>query len=130
MNACGACGLNFGSVAAFDAHRFGRHGYTYSEGLRMDPPRKDGRRCVTPEEIAESSLFVQNAHGRWSLRAGLDAARTLRLLSPQRVDRPSPHRRLTPTEGMRPPAGPLTKASTSMGGHRANGPAPAPGGKS
>jgi hypothetical protein len=82
------CGENFGSVAAFDAHRVGVHEYTYSEGLQMNPPREDGRRCLSASEIENRKLadplagadrpeFARNKYGSWSLASGLEAARTL-----------------------------------------------------
>ena len=61
-NQCGACGLDFASVNAFDRHRVGVHAYTYSEGLKSDPMREDGRRCLTVDELAEIGL-VPNARG-------------------------------------------------------------------
>jgi hypothetical protein len=84
------CGEEFGSVAAFDAHRVGTHEYTYSEGLQMKPPREDGRRCLSVREIENRKLtepstgsdepeFAKNLNGRWSLAAGLAAARSLKL---------------------------------------------------
>ena len=45
---CTACGLVFNSDGGFDAHRVGKHAYTFLEGMRMEPPREDGRRCLTP----------------------------------------------------------------------------------
>jgi hypothetical protein len=69
VNVCGACGLDFGSVRAFDAHRVGVHAYTYPEGLRMTPPRDNGRRCLTSDELSALPGFARNARGRWSLAA-------------------------------------------------------------
>jgi len=66
LNFCTTCGLDFGSVRAFDAHRVGKHGYLYEEGLRMVPPRMDGRRCLSVPEL-EARGFVTNNYGRWSL---------------------------------------------------------------
>ena len=68
MNVCGACGQDFGS--AFDRHRIGKHAYTYEEGLRMSPPREDGRRCLTVAEMTAQG-FVRNAFGRWTLASTL-----------------------------------------------------------
>lgn len=75
MNLCTSCGVDFGSVKAFDAHRIGKHGYTFKEGLYMDPPREDGRRCLDEEEMAGSSVFALNAFGKWSLTNDLASAR-------------------------------------------------------
>src|SRR3954453_973250 len=92
-NYCRPCATDFGSVAAFDSHRTGVHEYTYSEGLLLNPPREDGRRCLSTQEIENRKLtdpstgavtgplFARNERGRWSLAAGLDAARALRLLT-------------------------------------------------
>lgn len=63
MNVCGACGLDFGSLASFDKHRTGRH-----EPLE--------RRCLTADELVERG-FVRNAYGRWTTAASLERARTL-----------------------------------------------------
>ena len=62
MNQCGACGLDFGSLTAFDKHRVGRH-----EPLE--------RRCLTLEEL-EQKGFVQNHYGRWTLAASIERGRT------------------------------------------------------
>ena len=79
-NECGACGLDFGSVNAFDAHRVGKHEYTYSQGLKLDPPQEDGRRCLDLDELETRLLrdgtreFAQNSRGQWSLRRQLNSA--------------------------------------------------------
>ena len=80
MNLCGACGLDFGSVTAFDLHRVGTHEYTYREGLYMEPERADGRRCLDESELAAltdrhgAKLFGRNARGRFSLARSLKIA--------------------------------------------------------
>ena len=56
MNLCRTCGHDFASVRAFDAHRIGRHAYTQAEGLALDPPRKDGRRCLSADRDARRRL--------------------------------------------------------------------------
>lgn len=56
LNGCSSCGLDFASVGAFDAHRTGVHDYTFSEGMRMDPSREDGRRCLDLDELPEHGL--------------------------------------------------------------------------
>jgi len=85
MNLCGACGEDFGSVTAFDAHRVGVHSHTYTEGLRMKPPREDGRRCLSVAELEGSSRFERNRRGAWSLSADLSRARMLRIRSLERA---------------------------------------------
>jgi hypothetical protein len=64
MNLCRECGEDFASVAAFDAHRVGRHAHTFREGLAMDPPREDGRRCLDPGEL-ENGGWQRDTRGRW-----------------------------------------------------------------
>jgi hypothetical protein len=71
VNLCRSCGLDFGSVAAFDEHRVGEHDYTAAEGMRMEPPRYDGRRCLHPSEM-EAAGWHLDRYGRWRLPAGLE----------------------------------------------------------
>ena len=77
MYECPTCGLIFGSLAAFSLHRVGVHEFTYSEGARMDPPREDGRRCLSESEIESATdkhgalLFTRNKRGRYSLASSL-----------------------------------------------------------
>lgn len=77
MYECPTCGLIFGSLAAFSLHRVGVHEFTYSEGARMDPPREDGRRCLSEHEIESATdkhgalLFTRNKRGRYSLASSL-----------------------------------------------------------
>lgn len=68
MNECGACGQDFGSVAAFDEHRVGEHDYLFSEGVQMEPPRYDGRRCLDVSEM-EARGFHRDRWNRWALPA-------------------------------------------------------------
>ena len=63
-NGCSACGQDFGSLSAFDAHLTGRHAYLYSEGLKLEPPVEDGRRCFDVEELTEKG-WNQDSRGRW-----------------------------------------------------------------
>jgi hypothetical protein len=64
MNLCRTCGADFASVKAFDAHRVGKHAYTYDEGLLLEPPREDGRRCLAVSEMVAMG-WVRNRSGRW-----------------------------------------------------------------
>jgi hypothetical protein len=64
VNVCSGCGHDFGGVTTFDRHRVGAHGYTLMEGLRMEPPREDGRRCLGADEML-SLGWTQDRHGRW-----------------------------------------------------------------
>lgn len=81
MNLCTTCQQDFGSVAAFDRHRVGVHAYTFSEGMRMVPPRDDGRRCLDVSEIEAlldkhgRRVFVRSSRGTWSLGSALEGAR-------------------------------------------------------
>ena len=65
VNLCTGCGLDFTGVRDFDAHRVGVHAYTYSEGVRMEPIREDGRRCLCVSEL-EAAGWFRDRHGRWS----------------------------------------------------------------
>jgi len=79
MNACATCGENFGSVAAFDAHRVGKYLQTgtgeYDGPVEEWTPDK-GRRCLTEAEMLASG-FVRNDHGSWSKERDLRNARKL-----------------------------------------------------
>lgn len=82
-NLCTTCDKDFGSVSAFDAHRVGTHAYTYSEGVKMDPIREDGRRCLTTEEMESGAYgyrhsFSLNSRGIWSLTRDLERGRARR----------------------------------------------------
>lgn len=66
-NLCGACGVDFTTVRAFDRHRVGVHAYTYSEGVKMEPMREDGRRCLRREEFEGADLELDR-FGRWRIR--------------------------------------------------------------
>lgn len=66
--------MDFGSLGAFDAHRVGKHAYTSTEGLAMDPPREDGRRCLHVWEL-EAQGFALNGRGLWSIKRDLERAR-------------------------------------------------------
>jgi hypothetical protein len=48
---CCCCGRDFSCDRLFERHRVGRHVYTFPEGLRLDPPRDDGRRCLDDDEL-------------------------------------------------------------------------------
>jgi hypothetical protein len=58
----------------FDRHRTGQHEYTFAEGLEMDPPREDGRRCLDAEEMTALG-WVLDKRGRWSDPKLVEAAR-------------------------------------------------------
>ena len=64
MNLCRSCGQDFNSVKLFDQHRVGVHDYTYNEGLKLDPPREDGRRCLDTDEMTGRG-WTLNKLNRW-----------------------------------------------------------------
>src|SRR5579883_2762651 len=66
MNLCTVCGEDFASLAAFDRHRVGRHAYSYRQGLRREPPREDGRRCLDPDEMRKAGL-ERDGRGHWRI---------------------------------------------------------------
>jgi hypothetical protein len=66
MNLCRSCKLDFAGVDAFDKHRVGKHAFTYSEGLAMNPPREDGRRCLDADEMSGAGMELDNRE-RWAL---------------------------------------------------------------
>jgi hypothetical protein len=66
MNLCRECREDFGSVGAFDAHRVGKHAYTFLEGIRMAPAVEDGRRCLGIDELAEQG-WKKDGTGRWRM---------------------------------------------------------------
>lgn len=68
MNLCTTCGEDFAGVSAFDEHRIGKHAYLFSEGLNMNPPKEDGRRCMDKDEMLAAGL-QQNAQGRWFIES-------------------------------------------------------------
>lgn len=80
MNLCTACGLDFGSVSAFDKHRAGKHEYTFKEGLYRDPPVEDGRRCLDEDEMRAQG-FALSARNLWSIERDLLRARERQLLT-------------------------------------------------
>ena len=66
---CTACGRDFAGDTYFDRHRIGVHDYTYREGLSMSPPREDGRRCMTPEEMTSKKVGMRRMTDE-EMRAG------------------------------------------------------------
>jgi len=73
-NYCVSCGVDFASIKAFDKHRVGVHEYLFSEGLRMDPPRENGRRCLDESELPAAGM-ERDEHGCWRLAANAEHAR-------------------------------------------------------
>lgn len=66
VTACASCGLQFTGTSGFDAHRTGAHAFTFREGLLLEPPREDGRRCLHPEEMVEAGMELDD-RGRWGI---------------------------------------------------------------
>jgi hypothetical protein len=66
LNYCCACKKDFSSLSAFDKHRAGVHEYTFLQGIHLDPPKENGRRCLDEDEFSKVGLFL-NEKGRWSL---------------------------------------------------------------
>lgn len=64
MNLCRSCGSDFTSLETFDAHRVGTHEYTFGEGLKLEPPVEDGRRCLDADEMRGRG-WAQDSKGRW-----------------------------------------------------------------
>jgi len=63
-NGCSGCGQDFRSTSLFDAHRVGVYVYTHEQGLKLNVPREDGRRCLDAEEM-EAKGWELNDRGRW-----------------------------------------------------------------
>jgi Putative sensor/Histidine kinase len=130
VNLCRACSEDFVSVTVFDRHRVGKHAYRFVEGMRMDPAREDGRRCLDVEEMTALG-WREDRHGRWQdparsaevasrlrgcrsdvARRGVTAAKgspqSRRRDSPQRGGRPRRNvARKTPSMSPRPLTGGL-----------------------
>jgi hypothetical protein len=88
--ACSAhgCGQVFASLSGFDRHRVGVHAYTLTEGLRMEPPRYDGRRCLDTEEM-EAWGWHQDNRGCWKLPLSNAQEHRLAGMRAERQDRRS-----------------------------------------
>jgi len=61
---CRSCGEDFNGDGYFEDHRVGTHDYLYAEGLDMDPPREDGRRCLDVDEMTARGWRLTE-RGRW-----------------------------------------------------------------
>lgn len=53
---CRQCGRDFAADTYFDSHRVGVHAYRHVEGLSLDPPADDGRRCLDDDELEARGL--------------------------------------------------------------------------
>lgn len=66
LNKCSPCGEDFKTLRAFDEHRVGFHAFTLAEGLNRTPPREDGRRCLSVDELVEAG-WTQDDDLRWQV---------------------------------------------------------------
>jgi hypothetical protein len=48
--------------------------YTYSEGLKFESPREDGRRCLDTDELRTAGM-EQDCRRRWAIVADAERAR-------------------------------------------------------
>jgi hypothetical protein len=64
LHGCSGCRQDFTSLALFDRHRVGTYEYTLEQGLKLDPPQEDGRRCLDTDEMKEKG-WEQDDRGRW-----------------------------------------------------------------
>jgi hypothetical protein len=74
LHGCSGCLQDFTSLALFDRHRVGRYEYTLEQGLRLDRPREDGRRCLDTDEMRANG-WALNDSGRWIDPVRVEAAR-------------------------------------------------------
>ena len=58
LNGCSGCRRDFTSTTLFDRHRVGTYEYTLEQGLELDPPREDGRRCLDSGVALRSLRFL------------------------------------------------------------------------
>jgi hypothetical protein len=63
-NQCGRCGEDFASLEVFDRHRVGTFDYRFARGLKLEPPKEDGRRCLDVEEMKGRGWRLDSG-GRW-----------------------------------------------------------------
>lgn len=50
LHGCSGCRQDFTSLGLFDRHRVGAYEYTLEQGLRLEPLREDGRRCLDADD--------------------------------------------------------------------------------
>jgi hypothetical protein len=74
LNLCRSCGSDFASVSAFDRHRTGVHAYTHEQGLQLDPPVENGRRCLDEAEMRGAGMEL-DPRGRWRIAADAERIR-------------------------------------------------------
>jgi hypothetical protein len=71
-NRCRACGLTFGNLKSFDAHRTGSFGEPIYKPSRTGKSRQVSghtpptRRCLTPAELQALGMIL-NGKGWWTL---------------------------------------------------------------
>jgi hypothetical protein len=81
---CRTCGEDFSGDDIFARHRVGTHEYLYAEGLEMDPPREDGRRCLDVDEM-EAKGWRLNKRGRWADPVKAEQAARMRRASAEKA---------------------------------------------
>ena len=74
LHGCFGCRQDSTSLGLFDRHRVGVYEYTFEQGLRLDPSRKDGRRCLDADEMTARG-WALNDRGRWLDPVRLQASR-------------------------------------------------------
>jgi hypothetical protein len=67
VNLCHACGEDFSSVGAFDAHRVGKHELNF-------PEHADGRRCMDADEMRAAGMEL-DVRRRWCIVAEVERVR-------------------------------------------------------
>jgi hypothetical protein len=90
MNECSACGQNFGSITAFDAHQIGRYPQTgpaywfdrvragwVEAGEEWKPTAHFGRRCLEEDELEADPRFSRGRNG-WSLTRSIQGGKKMR----------------------------------------------------
>jgi hypothetical protein len=89
LNGCSGCRRDFTSTTLFDRHRVGTYEYTLEQGLELDPPREDGRRCLDSGVALRSLRFLVQL-GVFLHRAGAEAETLGVAVSPQATLAPAP----------------------------------------
>ena len=101
LNGCSGCRRDFTSTTLFDRHRVGTYEYTLEQGLELDPPREDGRRCLDSGVALRSLRFLVQL-GVFLHRAGAEAETLGAAVSPQATLAPAPQRVIDSSETAKP----------------------------
>lgn len=81
---CRSCKCDFSGTRMFDLHRTGTHAYTHVQGLALDPPVEDGRRCLDASEMTARGWRLDE-HRRWTDPARVAQVRRAFRGTPERV---------------------------------------------